>query len=681
MKISISNFKLFLGILLFTINCSASTEHSILIKQLKNLSLEELTKIETFNIKANLAARKIQKLTETSTALFVITQDDIRRAGITSLPEALRMVPGIQVARMNSNKWAITARGLNGLFSSKLLVMIDGRSVYSILRSEVNWDIQDVLLENIERIEIIRGPGASLWGANAVNGIINIITKSSKYTQKNLITTTVGKGEENIIVGLRHGGKINDNGYYRIYGKFYEHDNFVDAKGINQQDYWQMKRAGLRIDQDISHNNNLTIQGDVYEGFTRQKLLSFDTGQPFDDIIDVSGFNLLGRWQADNLILQTYYDQTKRQEMLLNDQRGTFDIDLQHNWQRNATQELIWGLGYRYVYDEIDSSAAVSYIPNKRQDHLFSIFLQGGFKLQDFKLTLGSKIEHNGYSGLEIQPTARLLWNRNKHTVWTAVSRAIRSPTRSDEDAQYLLPGNAISTILQSLDYNDSKIPSNQVNTMILQGNKNYQAETVFAYELGYRFNVTNRFLLDATIFYNDYEKLSIFQPIKIIPPETIILQNMNKMFGETYGLEVAVSWQVNSSWRLISTYSYLNIQLHLDSDVVLVPPLDDFFSEKQENYSPNHQANIRSLLSLSNSLELDTVLYYVGELHEQVGVNSYIRSDIRLGWNPKHWQFSLGARNLFDKSRREFSNSVSGNYILADEVRRSFYLQMKYFF
>ena len=679
MKINISNLKLFLIIILSIIstNIPASIEHSILIAQLKKMSLEELTKIETFNPEASLATRKIQKLTETSAALFVLSKEDIRRSGITSLPEILRMIPGMQVARTNSNKWAISARGLNELFASKLLVMIDGRTVYSSLRSEVNWDSQDLLLEDIERVEVIRGPGASLWGANTVNGIINIITKSSHTTQGNLITTTIGKGEENIIVGLRHGGKINDDTNYRIYGKFYEHDNFVNNQGIEQTDNWQMQRAGFRID----HADNITIQGDIYEGFTNQNVLSFQTGLPFKDTIDINGFNLLGRWKNDNTILQTYYDYTNRQTDWLGDQRGTFDIDLQQTWQPSINQEFIWGFGYRYIHDDMKNSIGVSYTPKKRQEQLLSTFLQGDFNIQNFKLTLGSKLEHNDYSGLEILPTARLLWTDNKrHSIWTAISRAVRSPTRHDANVRYFLPAEGMSTLLQNIDYSNPNLPKNQVATIIVNGNPNYQAETVLSHELGYRFNITNHFLFDATVFYNNYHKLRIFQPVEILSPNTVILQNMNKMYGESYGLEISASWQVNKTWKLISTYNYLDNHLHLDSDAIIVPPLDDFFSEKQENDSPHHQANIRSLLSLPNNLELDTTLYYTDEISNQIS-SSYTRFDIRLGWNPKHWQFSLGVRNLFDKQWREFGNNVSENFILANEAKRAFYLQMKYIF
>ncbi len=270
-------FLSFLVLLTTTVHCLASIDtfkeqqQRTTLNQLKKLSLTELSKIETFNPQAGLAARKIQKLTDTATALFVITQEDIRRAGITHLAEALRMVPGIQVARINANKWAISARGFNGMFASKLLVMIDGRNVYTLLRSEVFWDVQDTLLEDVDRIEVIRGPGASLWGANAVNGIVNIITKSAAKTQDNLITTTLGNGEERTIIGIRHGRAINADTHYRIYAKFYEHDSFLDVDGNDQRDHWQQKRSGFRIDKKTTNDDSLTLQGDIYQGFSKQK--------------------------------------------------------------------------------------------------------------------------------------------------------------------------------------------------------------------------------------------------------------------------------------------------------------------------------------------------------------------------------------------------------------------------
>jgi len=687
-------FLSFLVLLTTIVHCLAAIDtdekarqHRAIINQLKNLSLTELSEVETFNPKAGLAARKIQKLTDTSAALFVITKEDIRRAGITHLAEALRMVPGVQVARINANKWAISARGFNGIFASKLLVMIDGRNVYTLLRSEVFWDVQGTLLEDVERIEVIRGPGASLWGANAVNGIINIITKSATKTQGNLVTATIGHGEERAIIGIRHGGTINDDTHYRIYGKFYEHDSFLDASGSDQQDRLHKKRAGFRIDQETTNDDNLTFQGDIYQGFAKQDLLSFQTGQRLNDNINLNGFNLLGRWQREldngDMILQTYYDYTKRQELSLGDRRGTFDIDFQHRWQRNETQEFIWGFGYRYTHDDMDNSPTLTYIPEKRQDQLFSAFVQGDFMLQpeQLKLTVGSKFEHNDYSGFEIQPTARLLWTpNNKHGIWAAISRAVRSPARADENAQYILPDKAILTIIQNANRDYSGVVLDQVSTMITQSNLDYQSETVLAYELGYRFNVTNRFLLDMSLFYNEYNHLRILEFAEFIPPAMVVIKNMNKMYGEAYGLEIAASWQVHDNWKLITTYSYLDLQLHLEPGTRLVPPMDSFFSEQEEGDNPHHQASIRSLLTLPYNLELDTALFYVDNVPNQLASN-YIRFDVRLGWHSKDLEVSLGARNLFDNQHREFGDGVSGNYVLADEVQRSIYMQLKYRF
>jgi iron complex outermembrane receptor protein len=666
-------------------NANSNQSEFELINQLKSLALEELIEVKIFDPEAGLASRKVQRLTNTPAALFVITQEDIRRAGITHLAEALRMVPGVQVARINSSKWAISARGFNGMFASKLLVMIDGRNVYTLLRSEVFWDVQDTLLEDVERIEVIRGPGASLWGANAVNGIINIITKSAAKTQGNLVTATVGQGEERGIFGIRHGGAINDDTNYRVYGKFYEHNGFLESSDNEQQDNWQQKRAGFRIDQKTTNDDNLTFQGDIYHGFAKQQLLNLMIGDSLIDRTKLSGFNLLGRWQhqLDNgdMILQTYYDQTKREEITLGEQRGTFDIDFQHRWQHN--HEFIWGLGYRYTHDNMDDSISVSYNPKKRQDHLFSAFMQGEFMIQPerLKLILGSKFEHNDYSGFEIQPTTRLLWTPNDtHSVWAAVSRAVRSPARTDENVQYILPDKAILTIVQNSNRDYSSIVPEQIPTIIIQGNLDYHSETVLAYELGYRLSINNRFMLDTSLFYNEYNHLRILDVAEIMSPKMVLLKNANKMYGESYGLEIVASWQAHNKWKLITTYSYLDLQLHLRAGTQLVPPMDSFFSEQEEGDNPHHQASIRSLLTLPYNLELDTALFYVDNVPNQLASN-YTRFDVRLGWHSKNMELSLGVRNLFDNQHREFGDSVSRNYMLAIEVQRAFYMQLKYRF
>jgi iron complex outermembrane recepter protein len=641
--------------------------HAI-IEQLKNLSLDDLIQVETFNPKAGLAARKVQKLSDTAAALFVITQEDIRRAGITRIAEALRMVPGVQVARIDANKWAISARGLNGQYTSKLLVMVDGRSVYTQLRSEVFWDVQDLLIEDIERIEVIRGPGASLWGANAVNGVINIVTKSAKETQGTLLTTHFGHNKEQAIIGIRQGGELENGLSYRIYGKFYEHENFVNAQGQEHNDNWEMKRGGFRLDWENSERDTLTFQGDAYQGTANQQLfVVFPQFGPLNDQVDTEGFNLLGRWQRDfthgNIILQTYLDHTERQDASLGEIRKTYDIDFQHRWQRNETQEIIWGLGFHHTRDHIKNSIALTYEPDKRGDNLFSAFIQGEFLLNpDLRLTAGTKVEHNDYTGFEIQPTLRGLWTINpQHSLWAAISRAVRTPSRSEANASL----NAIIPTPEGFA---------RINSI---SNQDFQSENLLAYELGYRFNLAQQFLLDMSLFFNQYDKLRnlVNKPLTMSP--ILKFQTNNQMYGEIFGLELATHWQVLETWRLVGTYSYLQVQLHLDGITIPLIPI----GESEENENPHHQATLRSLLTLPHHLEFDTALYYVDNVPQKSAAH-YLRTDVRLGWKPiSALDLSIGVRNLFDKQHREFGDVFSGNTVIASEVPRTFYLQLKYQF
>ncbi len=706
-------------------NESALEKKRAVLDRLKKLSLKELSEVQFYNPEATSAARKTQKLLETASALFVISQEDIRRAGITSIPEALRLVPGVQVARVYANRWAISARGLNGLASSKLLVMIDGRTVYNTKDAAVQWDVQGLLIEDIDRIEVIRGPGASLWGANAVNGIINIITKKAEKTQGNLVTTFLGTGEEQAVVGVRHGGSMK-NGHYRVYGKFYKHDNFVDAQGQDQQDNWLIRRGGFRSDWNLTKRDSLTVQGDIYNGFTKQTLfLPLDVPRIDNHYTYVNGFNLLARWQRDftngDMILQSYYDWIERdQTAFLNEKRGTYDLDFQHRWRRNDWQEFIWGLGFRYVHDDFDlHSSIVTFDPTKRQDRTLSGFVQAEFVLLSkyppfpllprgerpsgrlsqrekrpsgslsqrketpsfpllqreetqstplsqrkaggdlLRLTLGSKFEHNEYMGFEYQPTARLLWTpHDKHSAWAAVSRAVRTPSRYDEDSE------------NHVRLGDFRF--------VVSGNRDFQSEVLTSYELGYRLTPSDHFLLDTALFYDEYEKLRTneqigFEPLP--PPPTLRARWDNQMTGEVYGLEMAAHWQVSKDWRVIATYNYTDVQLHLQ------PTSRSVVGETEEGDTPHHQATLRSLLSLPHHLEFDTALYYVDNVPNQ-NTPHYTRFDVRLGWKPRpNLDLSLGARNLFDNQHPEFGIGLSGNVELPDEIRRAFYLQLDYRF
>jgi iron complex outermembrane recepter protein len=638
-----------------------------MLERLKKLNLQELGKVRFYNPEATSAARKTQKLLDTPSALFVLSQEDIRRAGITSIPEALRMVPGMQVAHIYANRWAISTRGMNGLISSKLLVMIDGRTVYTPYTASVFWEVQDLLIEDIDRIEVIRGPGASLWGANAVNGIINIITKTAKQTQGHLVTTHLGTGEEQAVVGMRHGGKMK-NGHYRVYGKFYQHDSFVDAKGDETDDNWAMKRGGFRADWLLSQRDQFRLQGDAYEGFKKQtNFLPLAIPRIENFRTDLKGFNLLARWKRKlsdgDMILQTYYDFTEHDNTgFLKEKRGTYDIDFQHRWQRNDRQEFIWGLGFRYTQDDFTNYSLITDLePDERQDNLFSAFMQAEWILQPerWKMILGSKFEHNDYTGFEYQPTARLLWTPHpKHSGWASISRAIRSPSRYDSD-------NRTDTLAGNF-------------RLIGLGSPDFEAEVMIASELGYRFTPNDQFLLDTTLYYNDYDKLRTLEPIDFQPfplPPTVKAIWDNQMTGEVYGLEMVAHWQATKDWRLIATYSYVDIQLHLLSTS------QSFIGESEEGDTPHHQATLRSLLNLPNHLELDTAFYYVDNVPSQ-NTPHYTRFDVRLGWQAlKRLNLSLGARNLFDSQHPEFGSGLSGNIDIADEVRRAYYLQLNYQF
>jgi iron complex outermembrane receptor protein len=654
-----------IAVILLTLYLKSSyaNERLMIINELKKLSLQELINVEVFNPSGSLAARKVQKLSETPGALFILTQEDIRRAGITSIPEALRMVPGLQVARVHSTQWAISARGLNEIFASKLLVMIDGRTVYSPLRSEVNWDVQGTLIEDIERIEVIRGSGASLWGANAVNGIINIITKSAKDTQGTLISHSFGRGEEQNILGIRHGGKLGEKTHYRVYSKFYEHDSFFNAQGVDQNDNWRMKRAGFNMDWKSSENDNWSLQGGIYDGSIKQNNLDFiNINEQINTTNKVNGVHLLSRWQhkitSGEIILQSYYDRIKRNEIYWESTHNIYDIDFQHRSELSDRHEFLWGLGFRYTDSLIDSFHYITYVPNHRKDKLFSAFVQSEFIVtDDLRLIIGSKFEHNDYTGFEVQPTIRMLWSLNdKHSMWAAVSRAVRTPARVDEDLRI-----------------NATIPN--LAKLQMTGNPEVNSEELIAYELGYRFNPTNHFLFDLSLFYNNYDELrsteTNFQPY---PVPTILQKLYNNMFGYTYGLELASHWQVTDVWKLIGSYSYLDTHLEVTTN----SNYDGF--EFLEHNSPTHQASLRSLWNIKENLELDAALYYVDQVESQK-VAEYTRFDLRLGWQAnKNLTISLGGRNLFDSQHNEFNGFTNNEFaVYSNEIPRSFYLQLQY--
>jgi iron complex outermembrane receptor protein len=638
------------------------------------MDLEVLMKMEVTSV-----SRKSERLSDAAAAIFVITQEDIRRSGATSIPEALRLSPGLEVARQDAHTWAISSRGFNDEFANQLLVLVDGRSVYTPLFAGVYWDVQDLPLEDIDRIEVIRGPGATLWGANAVNGVINITTKSAKDTQGLLITG--GGGTEDRAFGtVQYGGKIGENAYYRVYGKYFDRDSSALRDGSDAHDSWSMSRGGFRLDWLPNDQNTFTLQGDYYGGELGQAVTVPAINSPqamylrtLTDEVNTSGGNILARWthsfsDHSELAVKLYYDHTDRDRVVFAEKRDTFDADLQHHFQLGERHDFVWGLGFNSTSDQLKNSDAIIFDPTHRTVSLYSAFVQDEIALiQDrLKLTLGTKIEHNDYTGFEIQPSGRLsLKITDKQTAWFAASRAVSTPSRAEEDIQinrFVIPPGAPS--------NPTPLPV----LVSLFGSHNIESKELVAFELGYRIQPHPRVSLDAATFYNVYDKQRSIEadapdlshlPNYIVAPYTI----NNLIDGETYGVELSATWQATDWWRLRANYTFWRLALHKD------PTSTDPFLEQAEDDSPRHQIGVRSLMDLPHHIEFDTGLRYVDTLSQRrrfvdplnPAIPSYVVGDVRIGWRPNyHWEFSVAAQNLFQTRHQEFAPS----YIQTQETR-----------
>ncbi len=626
--------------------------------ELTSFSIEDL-----MNIQVTSVTKKPQKVSDTAAAIFVITSEDIRRSGMASVPELLRMVPGVTVGQIDANKWAISMRGFNGQFANKLQVLIDGRSVYNSWFGGVYWDVQDVVLEDIERIEVIRGPGATLWGANAVNGVINIITKHSQDTQGALISARTGNMERGEI-DMRYGGKLGESGdvgTYRVYAKGTDRANMESLAGGDAHDRWSTARAGFRMDLKPSAVDTLQLQGDIYhENFnqTAGNLLaprftwSADQGH-------ANGANLLARWRrsfsdTSQLDVTFYYDHTHRMSVAASEEDvEIYDLDVQHHFKLSDVQDFVWGVGYRASRDHFVDSFTVSFVPPSRRLHLASAFVQDEIALRDdLRLTLGSKFEHNSFTGLEVQPNVRLLWKLDEHNaLWGAISRAVRSPVRNDTDVQlnFLEP----PVLLHG------------------SGNPNFVSEKVVSYELGFRSEPSKRLSYDVATFYNELRKLfSIESGVPFLsgtPPMLTLPQTIdNRGSGQTYGAEASARWQVTENWNLSGSYTWLKMRLQRDPDST------DFTVASVAGTNPTHQWQLTSRLNITQQLDFDTSFYHVAALPNP-GVPAYTRTDLRLGWRPSPpLEVSVGVQNLFDPGHPEFATGQMN--VVPSQVPRSFY-------
>ena len=624
------------------------------IGDLKRLNVEDLMNVEVTSV-----SRHAEKLIEAASAIQVITQEDIRRSGATSIPEALRLADNLQVAQKNAHDWAISARGFNTDLGNKLLVMIDGRTVYTPLYSGVFWDAQDYLLADIDRIEVISGPGGALWGANAVNGVINIITKGAKDTQ-GLYVDAGGGSQPRGFAGARYGGQLGTDTQFRVYGKYFDRGDEVLASGNSEPDAWRQGRVGFRVDSAATALDNLTVQGEFYDGHEAQS-----TGTA-----DSSGENVLGRWthrlsDESDLSLQSYFDQTHLSDPVspllvgatqfsppgtFYDDLTTYDVDFQHRFRLGARNRIIWGVGFRHTHDADVNAPSLGFLPAVLDQNLYSAFLQDEFRLrQNLSFTLGTKLEHNDYSGFEFEPDARLSWNLSpSENLWAAVSRAVRTPSRIDHDLSEGTPPYLV----------------------LLKGGSDFTSESVIAYELGLRAHLNSQFTGSVSGFYNQYNDVrsTSFTPITILP-----LYFANNLEGDTYGLEFSGDYQATSAWSLHAGYTLLREHIEVKAGQF------DLSNARNETADPKHQISMRSSLNLPGRLELDCGLRWIDTLVTNNGptrgtVPSYFELNTRLAWHAsERLELSVVGQNLLhnhhpeygfpDPMRPEIQRSVYGKF------------------
>jgi iron complex outermembrane receptor protein len=637
-------------------------------------SLEDL-----MNVQVTSVSKREQKMSQVAAAIFVITEEMIRRSGANNIPDLLRMVPGMDVGQINSNTWAISARGFNHELSDKLLVLIDGRTVYTPTFAGVTWDTQDVPLEDIDRIEVIRGPGGTLWGANAVNGVINIITKKAGDTKGGLATGGGGTQERGFGT-LQYGGKLGSNFDYRVFTKALDRANTPDLdQGDSSLDAWNLLHSGFRVDGRLSPADSLTVQGDLYRGTEGAEIVHTVLDPPSNVVVarraELDGGNVVGRWNhtfknGSDATLQFYFDRNARYGPESNEVRNTIDFDFQHRMALGTRNDLVWGAGYRRSSDNTVGTIDLAYVPAARTLQIFSAFVQDEITLKPdlLFLTVGTKLEHDDFNGFDLSPSIRMAWTpSNRHTFWGAVSRASRTPSRLDT-AAYIgiaaFPG-----------------ADGTPNEVILFGNPGQKAEHVLANEIGYRTQPSNHLSLDIATFFNSYTNLRsqimgtpYFEDDSAGARWIIPLTWSNGMYGKTYGVEVAADWRVTKRWSLSPGYAFLEMRLHT------VPGSSDTDSAANTaGSSPQHQAQLRSHVDLKRNLSWDTSLYFVGALPSQ-SVPSYTRLDSQFRWRMlEHVEWSIVGQNLLTDHHLESNDSFT--IVNASLVKRGVYTKFTFRF
>ena len=593
------------------------------------------------NIEVTSVSKSPKKLSEVASAIQVITQEDIHSSGVKTLPEALRLASNLQVAQVNSSQWAISARGFDNVLANKLLVLIDGRTVYTPLNAGVFWDVQNLLLEDIDRIEVISGPGGALWGANAVNGVINIITKSTKDTQGLFVEGAAGNTLQGL-GSLRYGGKINDDLTYRAYGTGFKMASTLTTDNANAKDDWHMIQGGFQLDWQASAKDEIVLAQNLYKGRPNP--------DPNPTAVLTSGDNTSIRWTHElsskaSFQLFGYYDRTWRDfKNGFTEELKTYNIDWYNRYEVGKWHKLSYGLNFRMMDHAVNNLELLKFVPGHKTLYLYSIFLQDEIELikERLRLTLGGKIEHNSFTGFEYLPNTRLTFTPTKQqTIWAAVSRAVRTPSRTDGELQL----NATPAIT------------------LVTTNDNFISETLLAYELGWRMQAFESLSLSVSTFYNQYDHIRSAEPGP--PPFNFPIIFSNGVKGETYGVELAANNQLTPWWKLRAGYTFLKKELSVR------PESKDLNKADAESTDPENQFLVQSTINLPKNLEFGTVLRYVDKLPKPRGVIDYASLDLRLGWQPhRTLELSIVGQNLLDKSHPEFIPSRPSPRL----IERSFY-------
>jgi len=630
---------------------------------LTNISLEDLMKIQVTSV-----SKKEQPLSQTGAAVYVISQEDIRRSGATSIPDLLRQAPGVDVAQIDANTYAVSIRGFNDRLADQVLVMIDGRSVYTPTTSGVYWDQQDVPLEDIDRIEVIRGPGGTVWGANAVNGVINIITKNAGATKGGLVRA--GGGSQDSAQGLvQYGGEIGQGGAYRVFENYSNTGNLTLPDGQRSADGWHMFHTGFRSDWTLSPRDSLTAQGDFTQTGEGQTIsVVFANALPlmrtFNDAVTTGAGNFLGRWNhtlanGSTASLQVYFDRYDRHDEGVHEGLNTIDIDFQHHWRIGEHNDIVWGLGYRFTSDGHTAGYGKTYLPLSQANSLFSAFFQDQIRVaESLSITLGSKLEHQPYTGFQFEPSAQVVWTpTERQTVWISASQAVKEVSREEEGLQ--------------IDVYTFALPGAGFGVAQYNGSTTAQAERFRDFEIGYRAQPVKQFSVDVAAFAGSYHNMETVDPGAPFfatdqgPPHLVLPYFFGNTAGaHTLGGELFANWSATSRWRVSAGYTAIHLDVKLDAGS------QDTDERERADSTPENQVQVRSQVNLTRHLEWDSAAYYVGHLRDGGNgpVPAYTRVDTRLGWQiAKSLELSVAGQNLLAPRHAEFHDAYEVNHTLVE--------------